>query len=40
VTVPSGSCGREEAIEVLDKYGASNINAYDARPASPGGYVA
>ena len=39
VMVPSGDCSREEAMEVLTKYGATNVNAYDARISSPG-YVA
>jgi hypothetical protein len=38
VTAPSGDCSREEIQEVLTKYGASNVNAYEARTG--GGYVA
>jgi len=31
VSLPSGNCDREEALQVLSKYGASNVNAYEAR---------
>lgn len=40
INVPSGNCSREEAMEVLTKYGANNVNAYDARTSSTPGYVA
>jgi hypothetical protein len=41
VSAPSGDCTREEIIDVLNKYGAANVNAYDARSTSTGsGYVA
>jgi uncharacterized membrane protein len=39
VSAPSGDCSREEIMEVLNKYGAGNVNAYEAR-TSGGGYVA
>ncbi len=38
VNAPSGDCTREEITETLTKYGASNLNAYEARTG--GGYVA
>jgi len=31
INVPSGNCGADEALEVLTKYGATNMNTYDAR---------
>ncbi|MEZ0324352.1 MAG: hypothetical protein ACAH95_00455 [Fimbriimonas sp.] len=39
VNAPSGNCSREEIMETLTKYGAANLNAYEARTSS-GGYVA
>ncbi|HSI72238.1 MAG TPA: hypothetical protein VK934_03605 [Fimbriimonas sp.] len=38
VNAPSGDCSREQIMDILSKYGASNVNAYDVR--SSGGYVA
>ncbi len=39
VNAPSGDCSREEIMETLTKYGAMNLNAYEAR-STGGGYVA
>ena len=34
VTIPSGDCDREEVDAVLAKYGAGNVNSYQARMAA------